>query len=352
MKKIISILLLCVLAAGVCVFCIMSAKKTTITYSLYPYLPDEDSYCAVIEDNWEKLHPETTLQYVDYNCYEDGAPEGIDVIMYDACMESYFVENGYLKSIEESEINNADDFFDFTVDDLYTDGKLYGIPANMCSTFLLYDKSRYEAPSHLDELLEIKGEVMAPVDSYKDYYYVDACIDSGEEYLTDYNFTKGNYNNSESYSSLQQFYEICDPSSVSCDGNDIAEQYGQGEGLAYFGFSETLRFADERIGDTGITSVSFSDDDNTVMFYVDAVGISSRVDDKKTPVCLDLMNLIASSDVMEQACRSDTGYNYLIFPRISFYEQTNDSYGLYDDIFDIIENGNNRVFRYSSSYYQ
>ena len=72
-----------------------SEKGKTITYSMYPYLPDT-AYCAeVLEEEWAKVHPDVKLEYVPYNCYHDGKPEGVDVVMYDSMLERMFMDETF-----------------------------------------------------------------------------------------------------------------------------------------------------------------------------------------------------------------------------------------------------------------
>ena len=53
----------------------------------FPYLPDTDYYQQLIESRWAELEPDIQLIRKDWDCYSDGEPEGIDVIIYDAVMQ-------------------------------------------------------------------------------------------------------------------------------------------------------------------------------------------------------------------------------------------------------------------------
>ena len=90
---------------------ILFRPHVTVTYSLYPYLPDVDYYRAIIEEEWDQIHPDVDLVYSDYNCYYDGAPEGIDVIMYDSLLEQSMISDGYLRPVEQQDIDGKEGFF-------------------------------------------------------------------------------------------------------------------------------------------------------------------------------------------------------------------------------------------------
>ena len=78
---------------------VSAGKSGKVTYSVYPYLPDIAYYTEILEEEWETLHPDVSLEYVPYDCYQDGRPEEIDVIMFDSILEREFVEKGYIKPL-------------------------------------------------------------------------------------------------------------------------------------------------------------------------------------------------------------------------------------------------------------
>ncbi len=99
------------------VMIISSLKKDRkLTYSLYPYLPESEYCTEVLEEEWEKQHPEVDLEYVPYDCYFDGKPEGIDVIMYDTILEREFIKKGYIKPLNIPDSIDTEDFYEFTLE--------------------------------------------------------------------------------------------------------------------------------------------------------------------------------------------------------------------------------------------
>ena len=74
------LLFLCMTACG-------AESVDTLTYAVYPYLPDAGYYQQLIERRWAELEPDIQLVRAQWDCYLGGEPEGIDVIMYDAVMQ-------------------------------------------------------------------------------------------------------------------------------------------------------------------------------------------------------------------------------------------------------------------------
>ena len=45
---------------------------------MFPYLPDIEYYQEIIETRWAEIEPDIQLIRAEWDCYWDGAPEGID----------------------------------------------------------------------------------------------------------------------------------------------------------------------------------------------------------------------------------------------------------------------------------
>ena len=65
---------------------IAEERIDSLTYAVFPYLPDAEYYQELIERRWAEVEPDIHLVRAEWDCYSDGAPEGIDVLMYDAVM--------------------------------------------------------------------------------------------------------------------------------------------------------------------------------------------------------------------------------------------------------------------------
>lgn len=339
--------IVCILICVLICFSLSSCKKTKeIKYSVYPYLLDVEYYEECIENAWNQIHPEVKITKVDYNCYHDGKPKGIDVIMYDATLESYFVESGFISPIEEECIYNKEDFFSYTLEDIKYKGKLYGIPAILCGDFYIYDKNDQTSinAKNTYDLQSIKDEVLihAKDDDYslvmdsnadkKGRYYIDEKIENTSEIIKDIrNIGNAKYYDNNAY--------------------ELAEIYDDGIGIGYIGYSETLSMLKNRLSQTAVKTISYSKNDNIPLYYLDVVGLSAEIDEEDKDLYIEFMNLMASTELMQKIAKKDNEYSYLIFPRKSAYNNVIKEDELYQHLYEYVSEQKNRIIRHPSSLY-
>ena len=97
------------LLTGLSTPCRGETAVDSLTYAVYPYLPDAGYYQELIEQRWAEIEPDIRLIRAEWDCYEDGVPEGIDVIMYDAECRDRLIGAGWLQPIDPSRIQEIDD---------------------------------------------------------------------------------------------------------------------------------------------------------------------------------------------------------------------------------------------------
>ena len=73
MKKAFAVILAWMML--LCVACCAEERVDSLTYAVYPYLPDPGYYRELIERRWAGLHPDIPLIAADWDCYTDGAPQ-------------------------------------------------------------------------------------------------------------------------------------------------------------------------------------------------------------------------------------------------------------------------------------
>ena len=66
---------------------------------------------------------------------------------------------------------------------------------------------------------------------------------------------------------------------------------------------------------------------------------------EETGLCRDLIGIMTDPGVMKRVSVNDGAPQYLLFPRISFYEDMEKEYPMYTKLRRIIENENNKLFR-------
>ena len=347
----VSFVVIILLTAAVVTAVIAAGKNRKLTYSVYPYLPDSDYYAEVLATEWKKLHPDISLECVPYNCYHDGMPEGVDVIMYDAMLERLFIEKGYIRPLDISACIDEDDFFAFTLEPAagYTDN--YGVPVFLCCDLLIYDRDNRDI-SEADDIFDIAAsdsKLLMSFHSYGDLVYLmDAAADKTQApEVIQYKDRLGNIDVSASKKALA---DVAIPEYTAAAGNDIPALYDSGIADGYIGYPETMRFLNTRFDKTEVKQISISQNDNIPFFYCDMAGISADVTDDRTALCMDLIKIMTDKEVMKRVSVEDGSPQYLLFPRISFYADMEKEYPMYAKLMKVVDQDNSELFRAYESF--
>ena len=313
----------------------------TLTYAVYPYIPDAEYYQEIIERRWTEIEPNIRLVRAKWDCYYDGVPEGIDVIMYDAVMRDALIEGGWIQPIDPGTVQDAEDIFPFALEDLTVNGKLYGLPVFLCGNFLIYDMDCTDLAEavHLtdfrddSELLVINSER----DSNRPQYIYEVLADT----LGEANPVAGE--DEETDGLMELIDRLAVDSHKSDDDTQVALAYDAGIGKGYIGFSESLRLLSNRISQTGIKSISFSDQDDVTRLYVDAAAINSKVKGARFEKCVELINVIAEADVLSALSVQNGAAQYLLLARKAPYQTLRERFPLYMELEKLASNDHNHV---------
>ena len=245
---ILLVLLFCAAAVG-------EERVDTLTYAVYPLLPDHEYYQELIEHRWAELEPNIRLVRAKWNSYTDDAPEGIDVIMYDAIDLNEIIENGWIQPISRSAVWEPEDIFPFALEGITVDDNLYGIPIFLCGNFLIYDR-QYTALAKAEHLTDLADETEILVVNS------DNPLDRPEYITETIADTRGEANPivDEHEEDCMSLIERLAIDAHQHDNNvQVVMAYDSGVGQGYIGFSESMRFLKNRVDSTLIKSVSFSD---------------------------------------------------------------------------------------------
>ena len=329
------ILLIMVLFSSAC-----SEKRIdTLTYSVFPYLPDVDYYQEIIENRWAEIEPDIKLIRAEWNCYSDAAPEGIDVLMFDAVMRNKLIDSGWIQPIDPNKVERIDDLFPFALDGLTVNNKLYGIPVFLCGNFLIYDQDSETLvmAEHITDLADMSEilVVNSELSENRTQYIIETLAD-----------TLG-----EANPSIDDSAEVC-MRPIDClaidghkhdDNIQVAMAYDSGIGQGYIGFSESMRLLKQRGNKTRIKSISFSDRENLLRLYVDAVAVTSETKGQRYEKCLELMNVMAEADVLTTLSLQEQIPQYLMLARRTPYQNLSNRFPLYTQLEELASDGKNHI---------
>ncbi len=320
--------------------CRAADKVDTLTYAVYPYLPDSEYYQDLIEKRWRQIEPDIRLVRADWNCYDEAVPEGIDVIMYDSMMRNTLIEAGWIQPIEKGAVQDVENIYAFALDGFESDGRLYGIPVFLCGYFLIYDKD-CGILAEADHITDLAGESALLVISSEDPG------DREQFALAILADTLGEEKPAEGSGDTDEIMELIDRLAVEDHKKDYSKDvtlaYDRGIGSGYIGYSETMRFLDGRISETDIKTISFSDQDDLPRMYVDAAAITGEAEGERYEKALELINVMAEADILAEVSVREGAPQYLLLARPSAYDGLVDRFPLYTQLEKIAADENNRV---------
>ncbi|MGN0866863.1 MAG: extracellular solute-binding protein [Oligosphaeraceae bacterium] len=126
--------------------------------ALYPYVPDLAHFEATLRQAWKAQGETREIEVVPYDYYVDPFPENLDILPTDPLYLDSYLKDGKLLPLPPEMLTDTD-FFPFARAAGLREGKLYGIPAMTCASFLFYrpgDLAAQEA-STMEELLQKTG---------------------------------------------------------------------------------------------------------------------------------------------------------------------------------------------------
>lgn len=338
----------------------------TISVAVYPYIPDMALFQQVLTKQWEEIEPDIKLEFVDWDCYANEDPSGIDVITYDALFTSYLAENGYIQPIHRSDIQNEKGLLPFAVEGAVHSDEIYGIPFLVCSYFLMHDADdeKLSAVDNFDELYTVVSEkkavdgntgLMTNFDSDHPYFYLDAMMDFSGEYTVYEESPDMTSPDEQVVDALQQMASIraVEPEGYEDFGTfRRGVLFNAGYGCAYYGYSEDVSFMDDIEEDITIRTISFSEKENIQLFFADIASMGSHVTaPEKKDTCLKLMNLIASEDFLQELCFGSGDAQYMLPARQNIYAVAEKTYPIYGHLYELAMHEQNKIFRFGPDIY-
>lgn len=337
MKKSLKIIIL--ISLFLCLSACKGQRVESLTYAVYPYLPDSEYYQELIEKRWAETEPDIKLIRAEWDCYTDGKPEGIDVMMFDADVESTIISSGWIQPVSTDDIKEREDIFPYALEGLTVDGSLYGIPVFPCGNFLIYDEGCEEL-AHAEHITDLSDEsemlmINCENPENRPQYIVEVMADlSGEINPV---MAEG------SEDIMQDIDRLAIEKHKKDDDLHVAMAYDSGTGQGYISFSESMRLLKNRADQTMIRQISFSDKENVKRLYCDAVAVSSDVKGQKNEKCLELMNVIAEAEILHALCIQNETPQYLMTARRSVYEDLARNDKLYGKLKELAEDERNHI---------
>ena len=115
--------------------------NTTLNVALYGYVPDTERFEKAVQESWEKAEPNVTLNFVNWDCYEEEPTENVDVFVFDAIYLNDYIEKrvfNYL--LEKNSIEDSEDILDFALNGCTRNNDIYAVPQIICTNCYTIEK--------------------------------------------------------------------------------------------------------------------------------------------------------------------------------------------------------------------
>lgn len=343
------------------------AQSVTLKVGLYPYVPRIEQFQTAIAAQWKAVEPNVNL---DFNTSWDGGydappPADLDVFVFDAIMFENFRANGYLEAMKPDEISNLDDFVDYAIKGVESDGKYYAIPQLGCTNILFYkkddkkiadSKSIEELQSELNScrytsqippdvrglMLDMKGSTTNAT------YYLDIAHSSNDKYPLP--LPSADELNQSIIQSMRSLLTMASFENATKDPTidyGRADWFSDGYGRALVGFTESMSAMSESTrANIDFKPLPMYDNDNVPMFYADVISVNSQ--SKNRDLAVKLANVMASAQTMIASIGSD-GTNkypqYLMATRPSVFKSIGKDFPIYNDMFEMLQKSNPIMYK-------
>lgn len=342
-----------------------AVASISLKVALYPSVPRVAQFKEVIENEWEKVAPEVTIDWVDTGWdggYSSDPDSSFDVYVFDATFLTYFRSKGWLLGLQKSQVEDFDDILEYAAKGVQDNGFVYAIPQIGCANILYYyknDQAVAKAATVEDVNSAIGscvffGKIPSTITGLMADFSggtTNACyyVQSVHERLNEFPIPLPQNPEEVDKIAISNLKDIVDSSSFK---NVYYKQaflytragwFGQGHGRAFVGFTESLSNIDPgQLDNIAFKVMPWSDNitgNSSPLFYSDVIGIQPDTQKRGTEeYAIKLANLIASTDVIVQCFGpyGSQGPQYLMPVRHSAFQELGSKFPLYSKIYSMV----------------
>ena len=309
-----------------------------IIFYTFEYLSNSARFRTLLEERFRNTGHTRRIEFRHWDCYHEIPDTDGDLYCYDACVMSALVDKGIIRVLPE--IIDTDKVFDWILDRSKIMGKTYGFPFMTCANVLICRKKDYTPANNI---FEIEGGLSAPLKSMLGYYSVLAFCnyqDSGE----------GIINTIERIFRAMGGHEAFEDSKL--DAEKVIDKFRSGKSRYLLGFTENLRFLDQDEYVVQLANLSENAVNEMPLFMTDFISMGYSTSGEKLLDCLDIMEIVTDSSFVRELCTGENGLEYMLPADKTLYPIFAEIDPVYEQLYDLVSDENNGLFRYGSNFYE
>jgi len=341
---------------------------------LYPFVPRLEQFQTAIQNEWKKIQPNVDLIFETNwdGGYDQDPPDDVDVFVFDAMYFENFLSRGFLESLEANEISNLDDFLEYAIKGVQSNGKYYAIPQLGCANVLFYKKND-DAIANAKSIDELKSALnqctytsQIPPDERGLMIDMVGGITNATLYLDIAHGT-----NNKFPFPLPPSKENIDPAVIQAmkdllsiasfrnatedsPAYERANWFSNGFGRAVVGYTESMsKMSDETLNKISFKPLPRSNDNYSPVFYADVIGINTKSRSRgMRELAVQLANVMASKEVMIASIGVDATNSkpqYLMATRPSIFMALGNDFPIYNKMYSMVESNSPIMFKLSAN---
>lgn len=345
-------------------------NNITLNVAIFPYVPAPQRFESAIQDEWQKIHPDVSLNFVEWDCYDSKeVPDDLDVFTFDGIYLTEYAKNGELLALDTGKLSEWPDILTFVQEGILVDKKVYGVPQMICANLFFYrpGDSEVSLVNNVGELYEVLGD--NPLDQERPEngkgllvnmssgtgnicFYLDAILDV-RAFYSDFTVMPDLKNMNEAaidglnrlilMAGRKQAYTATEGAYTR------AEWFGEGSGRAYIGYSESMAAMGDYVSKVQVKTLSLADREDIPLFYVDLVAANSSLSDdpEKQELALELINVMTDSKLMSSIIggTGEEDCQYILPAKKSCYTDLAERYPIYSQLQNVTGKSGNHIFR-------
>ena len=309
-----------------------------IIFYTFEYLSNSARFRTLLEERFRNTGHTRRIEFRHWDCYHEIPDTDGDLYCYDACVMSALADKGIIRVLPE--IIDTDKVFDWILDRSKIMGKTFGFPFMTCANVLICRKKDYTPANNI---FEIEGGLSAPLKSMLGYYSVLAFCnyqDSGE----------GIVNTIERIFRAMGGHEAFEDSKL--DAEKVIDKFRSGKSRYLLGFTENLRSLDRDEYVVQLANLSENAVNEMPLFMTDFISMGYSTSGEKLLDCLDIMEIVTDSSFVRELCTGENGLEYMLPADKTLYPIFAEIDPVYEQLYDLVSDENNGLFRYGSNFYE